>query len=90
MNIEKMKFREMNQSDYNRFNNRAKGEPMSEYAKFHSALNGYDLFRGEAKVDKWEVYASGYRNATLILSGKSAITAVLRPVKEDESLGFKN
>lgn len=39
------------------------------YAKFSIALKGYDLYLKGLKVDKFEVWNSGYRNPDEIING---------------------
>lgn len=59
-----------------------KSKPLTSRGKFYNTLAGYDLFYKGSKIDKWEAYALGYKDARRILTDKSQVTAEKR--KETE------
>jgi len=64
----------MSDSEFIKFKNEAERTPWSRFAEYHLALNGYDLYLRGYSIDKWEVFARGYKDANRILSGKSVVT----------------
>ncbi|MFD1292665.1 hypothetical protein ACFQ5N_02345 [Lutibacter holmesii] len=48
-----------------------KDEPFSLYAKFHFALEGFDIWSNGQKFNRWEVFASGITNAELLFNNKT-------------------
>lgn len=76
--IKEKRFKDMNAVEFTKAKNYALNKTSSKFARFHMALNGYDLyFKGE-KVCKWEVFAEGYTNANDILKCNSRISCVKR------------
>jgi len=70
--------RNMSNSEFLKFKNKAERTPFSEFANFHLTLKGYDCYLNDDKIDKWEVFARGYKNADAILLGNSRITCMER------------
>lgn len=66
------KTKDLTTNEFMKYSKRAANAEVSEFAKFHSALNGYDLFtRKGIQIDKWDAWACGYTNADLILNNSS-------------------
>ncbi len=58
---------------------RIKERPYSEWAEFHQALKGYDIYYDGKKYDKFEVFEF-CKNPNMILNGRTRFKAVERCV----------
>lgn len=72
-NLTTKRYSEMTQSEYQIINRAAQEIEFTPFAKFHIALRGYDLYRKGVKVNKFEVWNSGYRDVNQIINGDKFI-----------------
>ena len=74
------KLREMTSKEFGDAVDAANKEDFSDYAKFCSDSIGYCFYhKSGLKLDKWEVFFMGYKNAEYIISGNETdVIAVKR------------
>jgi hypothetical protein len=76
---------EMTDYEFYNLQRRAQSIPYSPFAEFMYALVGYDLFIGDQRYDKYEIYEKGFTNAKRILNGSTSVTAVKREERKKKN-----
>ena len=49
--------------------------PLSEYAKFSIQLTGFNVYLNDVRINRWELFHSGYTDAESILNGTTKFKA---------------
>ncbi len=67
-----IRFKDMTIGQYNNARNKAEMQPSSPFAVFCLECKGFAFFKVEdgEKLEKWELWALGYRNPEALKSGQ--------------------
>jgi hypothetical protein len=70
--------KELTQTQFSTLMNHARSKSFSPFAHFCMMLKGFDLYYKKNRIDKWEAFYLGRRNAELILTNQSRVKAFKR------------